>query len=106
MTQRHRRTQCIPHPDADRVAEAVRHHHEHFNGSGYPDGLKGEAIPICSRILSVVDSFDAMTTHRSYHRMRSVDEARSIMQTEAGTKLDPDVLHCFFALKSSVHLHS
>ncbi|AKH22200.1 HD-GYP domain-containing protein [Sedimenticola thiotaurini] len=73
----------------ERVAKAVRHHHEFFNGEGYPDGLQGEEIPITSRIISVADSFDAMTNYRPYHKARSVSAVLDIMSSEAGSKLDP-----------------
>ena len=58
----------IGNPLMDEVAECVLHHHEHWDGQGYPDRLAGEAIPIISRIVSVVDAFDAMTTTRSYRQ--------------------------------------
>jgi len=75
--------------DGDRVARVVRHHHEHFNGEGYPDGLRGEGIPVLSRIVSVADSYDAMTETRPYHEARPVTVVLDIMSAESGTKLDP-----------------
>ena len=57
------------------IADIVRHHHERYNGSGYPDGLKGEQIPIESQIISIADSFDAMTTNRPYRNRMNYDEA-------------------------------
>ncbi|MCW8908648.1 MAG: HD domain-containing protein [Sedimenticola sp.] len=76
-------------PSGDAVASAVRHHHEHFDGAGYPDGLRGEGIPVVSRIISVADSYDAMTGDRPYHPGRSPSEVLRIMHDEAGSKLDP-----------------
>ncbi|MCW8945740.1 MAG: HD domain-containing protein [Sedimenticola sp.] len=70
------------------IAQAVRHHHEHIDGGGYPDGLKGESIPYISRIISVADSFDAMTEVRPYHPAKPVSETVAILQREAGSKLD------------------
>ncbi|MCW8890350.1 MAG: HD-GYP domain-containing protein [Sedimenticola sp.] len=70
------------------IAKAVRHHHEHIDGGGYPDGLKGESIPYMARIIAVADSFDAMTEVRPYHPARSIAETVTIMQGEAGSKLD------------------
>lgn len=73
----------------DQVARAVRHHHEFFNGDGYPDGLRGEDIPLFSRIISVADSYDAMINQRPYQEARPVQVVLDIMTSEAGTKLDP-----------------
>ena len=53
------------------VATWTRHHHEHFDGQGYPDGLVGEAIPLASRIIGIADSYDAMTSNRPVARIRS-----------------------------------
>lgn len=74
------------------AAALVRHHHEHFDGSGYPDGLKGKEIPIGSRIVFVADAFDAMTTDRPYRRARSKREAMQILEDHAGTQFDPIVV--------------
>lgn len=79
----------------DAVIKAVRHHHEHFDGSGYPDGLAGEEIPFWSRILLVADSYDAMTTPRAYRRALSHDEAMEIMGREVGTRSDPLIFGAF-----------
>src|SRR2546425_4703373 len=62
------------------AAEIVRHHHEHFDGSGYPDGLKGEEIPMGSRIVLVADAYNAITTDRPYRRARSKEEAFRILR--------------------------
>lgn len=79
----------MPHKDAVTVGRFVRHHHEAFDGSGYPDGLAGEQIPICSRIISIVDSYDAMLTTRPYHRARSHEQVMEVMHGECGQKHDP-----------------
>jgi diguanylate cyclase (GGDEF)-like protein/putative nucleotidyltransferase with HDIG domain len=68
----------------------IRHSHEHFDGSGYPDGLSGEAIPQASRILLVADAFDAMTNDRPYRPARALDEALAELQACAGTDFDPE----------------
>ena len=81
--------EAIPHADSRRVGRIVRHHHEAFDGSGYPDGLAGTEIPICSRIISLADSYDAMTTTRPYHVARTHEETMEIMRSESGTKSDP-----------------
>lgn len=87
----------------DEVATAVRHHHEHFDGSGYPDGVAGEDIPVIARILSIVDSYDAMTMRRPYHPAHSHAEAIRALQDERGAKHDPALLACF--LRHSDRLH-
>jgi putative nucleotidyltransferase with HDIG domain len=74
------------------AALLVRHHHEHYDGTGYPDGLKGEEIPIGSRIILVADAFDAMTTDRPYRKGRSSQEALRILQERAGKQFDARVV--------------
>lgn len=77
------------------VAGIVRHHHEAFDGSGYPDGLAGNSIPQNCRILLIIDAYDAMTTGRPYRKARTHREAMNILTGEAGTKLDPDLFSVF-----------
>lgn len=77
------------------VAEIVRHHHESWDGRGYPEGLKGEKIPLGARIITVADSFDAMTTDRSYRKAMSVDEAVRRLEAAAGTQFDPWIVKTF-----------
>ncbi|MGB5918669.1 HD-GYP domain-containing protein [Arcobacter sp.] len=77
------------------IANAVRHHHEYYNGKGYPDKLKGKEISIYSRILSLADSYDAMASPRPYHDKRSHNEIMSILETENGTKHDPKLFKEF-----------
>src|ERR1700756_1196361 len=79
---------AFPYP----VAPIVRSHHEKWNGEGYPDGLKGEEIPIGARILAVVDCLDAMTSDRQYRKARPLDEAMAEVAKEAGTSFDPRVV--------------
>ena len=81
--------------DAASVACIIRQHHEAWDGSGYPDGLAGEQISLPARILSVVDGYDAMVTDRPYRPGMPMDKALAILASEAGTRLDPRVTHCF-----------
>ncbi len=73
----------------------VRHHHEKYNGKGYPDGLAGEDIPLDARIILVADVFDALTTTRSYRKSFSFDKALAIIAEEAGTVGDPKLVPIF-----------
>ena len=73
----------------------VRSHHEHFDGTGYPDGLKGEAIPIEARIMAVADAFDAMTSDRPYRKALEEQVALAELKRNAGTHFDPRVLAAF-----------
>jgi HD-GYP domain-containing protein (c-di-GMP phosphodiesterase class II) len=73
----------------------VRSHHEHFDGTGYPDGLKGEAIPIEARIMAVADAFDAMTSDRPYRKALEEQAALAELKRNAGTHFDPRVLAAF-----------
>ncbi|WP_445946183.1 HD-GYP domain-containing protein [Shewanella sp.] len=79
----------IFHEEAESIGVIVLHHHEAFDGSGYPHGLAGDNIPICSRIISIVDCYDAMLTTRPYHSSRSHEEVMIMMRSECGRKTDP-----------------
>ncbi|MDH3930321.1 MAG: HD domain-containing protein, partial [Deltaproteobacteria bacterium] len=70
----------------------IRHHHEHYDGSGYPDGLRGKAIPLGAKIIGVADAFDAMTTQRPYNEPLSFKEALKEIQASKGKQFDPDVV--------------
>ena len=82
------------------AAEIVRHHHEHIDGSGYPDGLKSLEIPLGSRVVLVADAFDALTTDRPYRKGRSKQEALEVITAHAGTQFDATVVA---ALRSVLH---
>jgi putative nucleotidyltransferase with HDIG domain len=79
-------------PGLERVAEAVRHHHERWDGQGYPGGLAGEEIPLASRIIGACDAFGAMTSTRPYRRALAVDEAVRLLRAGAGAQFDADVV--------------
>jgi response regulator RpfG family c-di-GMP phosphodiesterase len=74
------------------AASGVRHHHERFDGAGYPDGLEGEAISLEARVVAVADAYSAITSRRPYKRERSRDEALAELQSSAGGHLDPAVV--------------
>lgn len=82
----------------DDIATWIRHHHELWDGTGYPDGLAGERIPLPSRIVSVADAVDAMTTGRAYRQALSVDQATLELQERAGTQFDPQIADCMLEL--------
>lgn len=77
------------------VAEVVRHHHERWDGTGYPDGLRGEQIPMAARVLAVADAFDAMTSDRAYRPALTPDEARTRILAASGSQFDPVVVAVF-----------
>jgi HD domain len=77
------------------VEKAVRHHHENYDGSGYPDKLAGDSIPIGARIIMVADTVDAMTSHRPYRRALGYAEVTSELQKYSGIQFDPQVVRAF-----------
>lgn len=79
-------------PLGDRVITAIRAHHERCDGSGYPDGLRGNQIPLLARILAVADVFDAMTSDRPYRKAMPVSQAIDELVREQETRFDPDVV--------------
>jgi len=76
----------------------VLYHHERLDGSGYPYGLKAEAIPIEARIVAVADTYDALTSDRPYRGACSQAEARRVLIEEAGTRLDPKAVSALFTV--------
>lgn len=82
----------------DQVAKIIRHHHEHYDGSGYPDGLAGEDIPILSRILSITDNYDAIAMKRSYHQQHDHAQVMQTMHAEVGSKHDSYLMKKFSEL--------
>src|SRR5579872_1052406 len=90
---------CRPLKSFRKVLPIIRHHHEHWNGTGYPDGLVGEAIPLLARVLQVVDVYDALRTARPYKRALSHEDAERTMRREAEVGLwDPELVAEFFAM--------
>jgi len=78
------------HPLAKMLSEAVRHHHEHFDGNGYPDALSGQQIPLPARIVGVCDAFDAMTSSRPWRRAMPLEGALQVVEAGYGKQFDQD----------------
>lgn len=79
------------------ICEMIRHHHERYDGKGYPDGLQGEAIPLGARILCVVDAFDAMVKERPYRAAFTIERAFAELQAGRGKQFDPQVVDAFLS---------
>lgn len=86
------------------IAEIVRHHHEHFDGSGYPQGLKGDEIPILSQVMKVADAFDAMTTNRIYKSRQSVANAIEELQALSAKQFNAEVVRAAVAILSDIEV--
>jgi diguanylate cyclase (GGDEF)-like protein len=82
-------------PGSEHVQAIVRHHHERYDGRGYPEGLKGEEIPLESRILAVADAYTSMVTHRPYADSKTLIEAAEELERQSGTQFDPNVVSVF-----------
>jgi putative nucleotidyltransferase with HDIG domain len=85
-------------PFLARCADIIAHHHERWDGSGYPAGLEGQGIPLASRILSVANDYDAMIRDRPYHRALPQSEAARIIKEGAGVSFDPAVVETFLRI--------
>lgn len=87
-------------PFLEEVKSAVLHHHEKFDGTGYPAGLAGRRIPYFARMIGIVDAFDCLTTNRAYRRAKSVDETLDILIKDRNTHFDPALVDAFVAVVS------
>ncbi|MCU7827983.1 MAG: HD-GYP domain-containing protein [Candidatus Thiodiazotropha sp. (ex Myrtea sp. 'scaly one' KF741663)] len=92
----------LGNPLLDEVAECILHHHEYWDGSGYPGGLSGEQIPLISQIISVVDAYDAMTTTRTYRVGATQEEALKVIQKGSGRHFCPDIVDVLTKLSQEV----
>jgi putative two-component system response regulator len=91
-----RGTQILSSIDGfETITPIVRHHHERWDGMGYPDGLSGEAIPLGARIVAIADAFEAMLSHRPYQAIRTPLETMEELYKCAGTQFDPTLVHYF-----------
>ena len=84
------------------AVQMAAHHHEWWNGRGYPDGVSGEDIPLCARIMAVADVFDALTSKRCYKSAMPLEKAYAIIREENGTHFDPAVVEAFFAATEDI----
>ena len=81
--------------DLKEVAAVIKHHHERYDGTGYPDGLKGEVIPLFARILAIVDAYESLVSDRIYRKSIDMDDAVKILNHNAGTQFDPNLVDLF-----------
>jgi len=88
------------------VSPIIRAHQEHFDGSGYPDGLKGDQIPFGARLLAIVDSYGAMTDERIYRKTRNAPDAISELIRCKGTQFDPELVDRFIAIMEKLSASS
>jgi HD-GYP domain-containing protein (c-di-GMP phosphodiesterase class II) len=77
------------------ILPAVRNHHERWDGTGYPDGMKGEGIPVTARIVAIADAFDAMATDRPYKKAMPLEECEAVLRKTAGKMYDPELVEIF-----------
>jgi hypothetical protein len=84
-------------PDLARIADVILYHHEHWDGTGYPQGLAGEQIPLLARILGIIDAYDVMTHERPYGKTRSPGSAIEELKKGAGRQFDPELVNLFIA---------
>ncbi len=96
---------CRPLRLAAQLTPAIRHHHEHWNGAGYPDGLQGRAIPLSARIVAIADAFDAMTTDRPYRQAMPLEKARALLTEGRKVQWDGELVDCFLALPEGRRVH-
>ena len=88
------------------VIPSVYHHHERLDGRGYPDGLRGDAIPQGARIIAIVDAFDVMTSHRIYQKNRTPIQAFEELYKHAGTQFDAELVQLFYTFLEMSHLNT
>ena len=101
MIEKHPEIGCHIVEDIEFLKDAmpiIRHHHERYDGTGYPDGLKGNEIPILARLFTVVDAYDAQTNQRPYNTVLSTQRSLEELRASKGTGFDPDVVEAFIEM--------
>jgi len=88
------------------IADLILYHHEHWDGNGYPTGIKGEEIPLVCRVFAVLDAYDVMTNTRPYHQAKSKDEALGELKSCAGTQFDPRMVEEFVKMKKEENMEN
>ena len=83
------------------VVDVVKHHHEHYDGSGYPDKLKGDEIPLLSRIIAITDAYDSMISNRAYRKSMTTEQAVEVIESMAGKQFDPEMVKVFVEILPS-----
>ncbi|MEW6608820.1 MAG: HD domain-containing phosphohydrolase [bacterium] len=91
----------IPKEDMVKIIPGIKHHHERYDGKGYPDGLQGEEIPLMARIIAVADAFDAMTSKRAYREAMSEEQAIDELVKNAGYQHDPNLIETFIQTRKN-----
>jgi HD-GYP domain-containing protein (c-di-GMP phosphodiesterase class II) len=89
-----------------KLAPIVHHHHERWDGGGYPDGISGEEIPLEARIIAVCDAFDTITSETSYKEAQPFADAVSEIETHAGSQFDPAVVETFLTMVREGHIEA
>ena len=87
----------------DLAIDLAKHHHEKWDGTGYPDKLKGRNIPLSARIMSIADVYDALVSRRPYKKAYSEREAYTIIVSESGSQFDPDIVRCFMKVHKKIY---
>lgn len=93
-----------PIKELKEIVKGVKYHHEKWDGSGYPEGLKAEEIPVIARIIAIADTFDAMTTNRPYQNAMKPDYVKEKIKGFAGTRYDPDIIQAFVRSYEAGHI--
>lgn len=90
------------HPILEEISLYILYHHERWDGRGYPEGIGGKEIPLGARIIAVSDTFDAITSSRSYRSSRTIEQAFEEIRNCASTQFCPEVVECFLSLKNGI----